>query len=148
MSISCRFASALLVGAGALLASSAFFTAFAYDDVPGPSYGYVDPLVAPGPVYEYAPVRSRVRVYEYAPVRRGARVYGYAPVRRGARVYGYAPARPAVRVYGYGPVYAAETPPAELQSDRRPLGIYAPHEPTDLSPPRSFFLGLDRTSGD
>jgi len=136
MSISCRFASALLVGAGALLASSAFFTAFAYDDVPGPSYGYIDPLVAPGPVYEYAPVRSRVRVY------------GYAPVRRGARVYGYAPARPAVRVYGYGPVYAAETPPAELRSDRRPLGIYAPHEPTDLSPPRSFFLGLDRTSGD
>jgi hypothetical protein len=125
MSISCRFASASLIAAAALLASAASSTAFAYDDVPGPSFAYVDPLVAPaGPVYGY-----------------------YAPVGPSVRVYGYAPARRRARVYGYGPVYAAEPLSSELRGDRRPLGIYAPHEPTNLSPSRGYFLGIQRGSG-
>jgi hypothetical protein len=137
MSISCRFASASLIAAAALLASAASSTAFAYDDVPGPSFAYVDPLVAPaGPVYGY-----------YAPVGPSVRIYGYAPARRRARVYGYAPFRPSARVYGYGPVYAAEPLSSELRGDRRPLGIYAPHEPTNLSPSRGYFLGIQRGSG-
>jgi hypothetical protein len=35
----------------------------------------------------------------------------------------------------------------EPRIDRRPLGIYAPNEPTNLSPPRGYFLGIDRTVG-
>jgi hypothetical protein len=124
MSISRRFASASLFGVVALLASAVSSTVFAYDDVPGPLFTYVDPLAAPaGPVYGYAPIRQR------------------------APVYGYAPVRPSVRVYGYGPVYAPEPLPADLRRDRRPLGIYAPHEPTNLSPSRGYFLGIQRGAG-
>jgi hypothetical protein len=99
-----------------------------YDDVPSPLY-YDAPTVVVGPVYGYAPVV------------RGP-VYGYAPVVR-RRVYGYAP---SVRVYGFGPVYRYAPPPA-ADRDRKPLGVYAPREGENLSPPRAFFRALTRESG-
>lgn len=59
---------------------------------------------------------------------------------------GYAPGRSAARVYGYGPVYRVEPQPRSRR-DNEPLGTYAPNEPSNLSPSRGFFLGIERKAG-
>lgn len=121
MSGSDSLACAVCAGVAIVLASSAWSAAGAYDDVPEPGY-YVIAPAEPVPVY------------------------GYSAVRPGVRVYGYLADRPGARVYGYGPVYRAEPLPSPRR-DRQPLGTYAPSEPSNLSPPRGFFLGLERVTG-